>query len=183
MIKNTSDRYGIIAVLIHWIMALVIIGMLCLGLWMVELDYYSPWYETGPDIHRSIGILIFLALIFRLFWRLTNIQPKPEPKLKTWEIRSAAAVHWLLYILIILIATTGYLLSTADGRSVLVFNWFSLPAKITSIPDQANLSGRLHYLLAISLMVLAGLHALAALKHHFYDKDKTLVRMFGKSDR
>ncbi len=181
MIKNTVNSYGIVGVAIHWLMALVIIGMFCLGLWMVDLDYYSEWYKTGPDIHRSIGVLVFLTMIFRLTWRLTNKHPKAEPNLKTWEIRSATLVHVLLYILVILIAISGYLLSTADGRAVLVFNWFSVPASITSIEDQANLSGKLHYLLAISLMVLAGIHALAALKHHFYDKDKTLVRMFGKS--
>lgn len=180
MIRNTRSRYGVVTISLHWLMAFAIIGMFCLGLWMVGLDYYSEWYKKGPDIHRSVGVLLFLLLFFRLGWRLANSHPQPEPNVKNWEVMAAVTVHWALYILIFVIAITGYLISTADGRSVEVFNWFSVPATVTSIPDQAETSGDLHYILAVSLMLLAGLHALAAIKHHFYDKDKTLVRMLGK---
>lgn len=147
---------------------------------MVGLDYYSEWYKKGPDIHRSLGVLIFSLLLFRLLWRFVNPLPRSEPNLKAWEVRTAFIVHWALYMLVAAIAMTGYLISTADGRSVDVFGWFSVPATITTIPDQSELSGDLHYILAIALIVLVGLHALAAVKHHYYDKDKTLVRMFGK---
>lgn len=180
MLKNTENSYGVISILLHWLMAIAIIATFALGLWMVELDYYSEWYKTAPDFHRSTGILIVIALVFRFIWRLSNTIPKSQPNLKNWEVKAANFVHYLIYLLVVLIVLTGYLISTADGRSVDVFGWFEVPATITDIEDQADRAGDLHYYLGIFLMVLASVHALAALKHHFIDKDKTLIRMLGK---
>ena len=76
-----------------------------------------------------------------------------------------------------LIVLSGYLISTADGRSIEVFNWFEIPAFVTPIENQEDLAGDVHFYLASTLMVLVALHGLAALKHHFLDKDATLKRM------
>ncbi|TCT19400.1 cytochrome b561-like protein [Thiobaca trueperi] len=75
---------------------------------------------------------------------------------------------------------SGYLISTADGRSLDVFGLFSVPAILTGLPDQADLAGEVHLVLAIALVTLAAVHALAALKHHFIDRDATLLRMLGR---
>ena len=72
---NTSSSYGLIAILMHWSIALSIILLIALGLWMTGLDYYDPWYKKGPDIHRGLGILVAGLLIGRLLWRLANPQP------------------------------------------------------------------------------------------------------------
>ncbi|MBX2850078.1 MAG: cytochrome b [Acidiferrobacterales bacterium] len=180
MLKNSASNYGLVAILIHWLMATAIIATFALGLWMVELDYYSEWYKSAPDFHRSIGMIIAISLMLRFIWRLINVSPKAEPNIKNWEKKSALCVHYLLYFLVAIVTLTGYLISTADGRSVDVFGWFEVPATITSISNQADRAGELHYYLGIFLMVMASFHALAALKHHFLDKDKTLSRMLGK---
>ena len=83
--------------------------------------------------------------------------------------------------LLVIIVFLGYLISTASGDSIEVFNWFEIPATITSIENQEDIAGELHYWFALSIIIIASLHALAALKHHFIDKDKTLLRMLGKS--
>ena len=75
----------------------------------------------------------------------------------------------------------GYLISTADGRGISVFGWFDVPASITSIPEQEDVAGAVHFYLAWGLVILAGLHGLAALKHHFIDRDTTLLRMLGRA--
>jgi len=77
---------------------------------------------------------------------------------------------------------SGYLISTADGRPISVFGWFEVPALLTSIPNQEDVAGLVHEYLAWGLVILAGLHGLAALKHHFIDRDPTLLRMFGRAD-
>jgi cytochrome b561 len=77
---------------------------------------------------------------------------------------------------------SGYLISTADGRAISVFGWFEVPALITSIPDQEDIAGLIHEYLAWGLVIFSGLHALAALKHHFIDRDPTLKRMLGRAD-
>jgi cytochrome b561 len=75
---------------------------------------------------------------------------------------------------------SGYLISTADGRAVDVFDWFSIPATIHGYDNQEDIAGLVHLVLAISLISLVTLHAAAALKHHFIDRDRTLLRMSGK---
>ena len=106
-------------------------------------------------------------------------QARAHPRHKPWELRLASLVHGLLYLLLIVIVLSGYLISTAKGQGIDVFGWFTLPALITGLPEQADRAGLVHYWLAISVLVLAGLHALGALKHHFIDRDNTLRRMLG----
>lgn len=89
-------------------------------------------------------------------------------------------VHTLIYLLLFSIMISGYLISTADGRSVDVFNWFSIPATLHGFEQQEDIAGLIHLVLATSLITLVTLHAAAALKHHFIDRDRTLLRMFGK---
>jgi len=178
-IKNSSATYGSLSILIHWGVALVVFGLFGLGLWMVELDYYSTWYHKAPAIHKGIGVLLLLAMVFRLVWRKINPVPEPEPGQQEWEIKAAEAVHLLLYLLIFAVLLSGYLISTADGKPVDVFGLFSLPAIISGLPKQGDIAGWVHLILAIGLVSLAVFHALAAIKHHVIDRDATLKRMLG----
>ena len=178
--KNSSTRFGLVAVVLHWLVALTVFGLFGLGLWMTRLDYYDSWYRQAPWLHKSIGILLFLAVIFRLYWRIITPPPVALSSHKPWEISLARMTHRLLYLLLLAIMLSGYLISTADNRSIEVFGWFSIPATITSIPEQEDVAGLVHLILASSLIGLALLHAAAALKHHFIDRDRTLKSIFGK---
>ena len=180
MFRNTQSSYGLIAVLLHWLVALAVFGLFGLGLWMVELSYYDPWYRRAPEIHKGIGILLFLTLVLRLVWRLGNPRPRPLPGHTRIEVRAAAVIHPLLYLLLFAVMVSGYLISTADGRSIDVFGLFQVPATLNGLPNQADLAGDIHLALALTTMTLAGIHALAALKHHFLDRDRTLLRMLGR---
>jgi len=183
MWRNNQEAYGLIAVGLHWLIAAVVIGLFALGLWMVELGYYDPWYNRAPELHKGIGVLLALTLVVRLLWRQINPQPAPDPGHASWERRTARAVHGLLYLLLALVMLSGYLISTADGRAIDVFGWFAVPATLSGLPNQEDWAGELHLILAITLIVLAAIHALAALKHHFLDRDGTLLRMLGRSTR
>ncbi len=163
--------------LLHWLVAITIFVMLGLGLWMTGLDYYHPWYRLGPDIHRSTGILLFIVILLRLAWRLGEITPDPDPNHKQWEIRSAHIAHLLLYLLPLAIALSGYLMSSADGRAVSVFGWFNIPSIYTGLERQEDFMGEIHEILAWSLITVAAVHTAGALKHHFIDRDSTLIRM------
>jgi len=88
--------------------------------------------------------------------------------------------HLLFYFLLLAIMLSGYLISTADNRPIEVFGWFNVPATITSIQNQEDIAGWVHLILASTLIGLASLHAAAAFKHHFIDRDNTLKRIFGK---
>jgi cytochrome b561 len=178
--KNSITRFGLISIALHWLVALTVFTLFGLGLWMTGLDYYDNWYKQGPWWHKSIGILLFFVVIFRLCWRLFTPPPMALSSHKSWETRMAHVTHLLLYLLLLAIMVSGYLISTADNRSIEVFGWFSIPATITSIPNQADIAGWVHLILASSVIGLALLHAMAALKHHFIDRDRTLKRILGR---
>lgn len=177
MLKNTHQSYGLIAKLLHWLSALTVIGLFAVGFWMVDLDYYSQWYQTAPHWHKSIGILLLLATIFRIVWRITNQTPQPEISHSTTVKKLSSGAHYLLYIMLLTVMCSGYLISTADGRAIEVFDWFSIPALGTLFENQEDLSGLIHEYVAYTLIGLALLHAIAAIKHHVIDKDNTLRKI------
>lgn len=180
--RNTSRNYGLTSILLHWIGALAVFGLFGLGLWMVGLNYYSSWYRTAPNIHKSIGILLFLLMLVRLLWRFLSAGPAPLASHGAAIRLMTRLGHGLLYLGIFAVMLSGYLISTADGRPISVLGWFEVPALLTSIPNQEDVAGLVHEYLAWGLVILAGLHGLAALKHHFIDRDPTLLRMFGRAD-
>ena len=183
MWRNTDSSYGLVAATLHWLVALTVIGLFTLGLWMTGLGYYDPWYRDAPHIHRSLGVLLFVVVIARLAWRHLDPPPPPLTAHTTVEQRLARFVHGLLYVLLLAVMVVGYLVSTADGRPVDVFSLFEVPATISGIENQEDLAGDIHLGLAIAVVSLAGMHALAALKHQFIDRDGTLMRMLGRDPR
>ncbi len=181
-LKNTHDAYGALTIAIHWLFALVVFGLFGLGIYMVELTYYDPWYRGSLALHESVGITLFGLLLARILWRVANVQPTPEPG-KAWEHAVAALVHGLLYLIPLLLMLSGYLIATADGRAIAVFDIFSLPAIPALMENQEDFFGEVHEVLAWGLMALAALHAVAAFKHHLIEKNRTLKRMLGITDR
>ncbi|MBN2866971.1 MAG: cytochrome b [Thiotrichales bacterium] len=175
-LKNQSQTYGWISIVLHWMVAIVVLGTFALGFWMVDLDYYSTWYHDAPNIHKSIGVLLILGMLARFLWNQVNIKPQPLAK-SALQNSIAVTVHLILYLLVFAIGVSGYLISTAESQPIAVFDWFEVPALFTPFEDQADIAGEIHEWLAYGLMGLVALHALAALKHHFFNKDKTLKRM------
>lgn len=176
LIRDTSAGYGLFTRLTHWVMAVGIIALFGLGLWMVTLDYYSPYYSSAPHIHRSVGMLLLILLVLRFAWRLVN--PKPdESELSPLERTASRIVHWGFYPLLFALMVSGYLISTSDGRPIEVFDWFGVP----SIVKQKGLeetAGWWHEILAYVTIAVVVLHAAASLKHHFIDRSSILTRMW-----
>jgi cytochrome b561 len=178
-LRNTTAQWGWLTMTIHWLTALTVLAMFALGLWMVELTYYDGWYKKGPDLHKSIGISLFILTLIRLLWRLNSTVPEALATHKPWERKVAAIVHCMLYLLLFMVMVSGYLISTADGRGVELFGLFEIPATLHGIDRQEDIAGIVHLVLASTLVGTALLHAAAALKHHIIDRDKTLKRMLG----
>lgn len=178
--RNAPSRYGLFAILMHWLVALAVFGLFALGFWMVGLDYYSSWRQTAPDLHKSVGILLFALMLIRLVWRLISPPPAPLASHGRWTRLASKAGHNFLYLCLFSVMIAGYLISTADGRPISVFGLFHVPAVLSGLPGQEDIAGLVHEYLAWALVIFAGLHGLAALKHHFIDRDATLMRMFGR---
>jgi len=187
VIKNDQENYGLISKLLHWLIALATFGLFGLGLWMTDLGYYDEWYQKAPKLHEGIGVFLFIFLIIRIVWRWISPLPEPVSTLKKWERTGSHFAHSLLNLLLLVITISGYLIITAKGEPVHVFDLFIVPATnlndifyLEGLANQEDLAGEIHYYVAWGLIVLAGIHALAAFKHHFIDKDRTLDRMLGR---
>ena len=175
-VRDNAAGYGLATRVVHWLMAVAIVGMYALGLWMVDLNYYSPYYRSAPDLHRSVGMLLLFLLVVRFAWRLANGKPD-DSELSSAERFAARIVHWGFYPLLFALMVTGYLQSTADGRPIEVFDWFSVPALIHN-KGMEKTAGEIHEWLANVTMLLVIVHAAASLKHHFYDRSGVLKRMW-----
>jgi len=168
-------EYNKLAKILHWLSAIIVIGLFSAGFWMVDLTYYSEWYQTAPHWHKSAGLCLFIITSIRLIWKLISASPSIEGS--TFEKKAALSAHHLIYLLLFVLFISGYLISTADGRGIEVFNWFELPGLGSFIENQEDLAGLVHEYTAYCLIALSSLHALAALKHHFISKDNTLKKM------
>ena len=174
---NTQTHYGWVSIILHWLVAIVVVGLFALGYWMVDLGYYDSWYQKAPELHKSIGISLFVVLLLRWFWRRSQINPEPLTSHSPIERKLAQLFHLLLYALLFIIMFSGYFISTADGRGIAVFQLFELPSMGMIVENQEDIAGEIHKYGAYILIFTVLLHALAALKHHFLDKDNTLKRM------
>lgn len=179
-IKNSSAQFGAISVLIHWLVALVFYGMFALGLWMVGLGYYDTWYHRAPELHKSIGVLVFAAMLFRLVWRFISPPPVALKSYSRATRISAWLAHLILFIGLFTVLISGYLISTAEGQPISVFGWFDIPTTLFGLDQQADIAGVIHLWFAWGIVIISAFHGLAALKHHFIDRDNTLTRMLGR---
>lgn len=178
-ILNTKEQWGLVSIVFHWLSAITIIGLFALGWWMVELNYYSDWYKVAPNWHRSMGVLLIGVIILRILWRWFNTTPDPIGEHRQWEKIAAKWTHLILYAQLLFMLPTGYLITTAKGQSLDVFDWFSIPATIQSIDNLEDIAGVVHKYIAYSMIGLASVHMLGAVKHHVVDRDATLKRMLG----
>ncbi len=174
---ETISKWSLSSRVLHWLSAFFIFGLFILGVWMRTLDYYNPWYQQAPDLHKSFGILLISIMIVRLVLRFFTPPPPHLDTHKPWEINIAKVVHWALYLGVILILITGYLIATSENRPIEVFETFNIPVLIQAFDEQEDIAGFIHEWAAYTLMAFVGLHMAGALKHHFIDKDKTLKRM------
>lgn len=183
-VKNTEDRYGAVAMTLHWLIALGFIAMLGLGLYMADLPLSDPNKFPLYQWHKSIGLTILLLVLVRLAWRALNITPPLPSGLKPYERRLAHTTHASLYAALIVMPLTGWTLVSASSFNIPtmfygVIEWPHI-GWIAAHPQKKLIeewAAEIHSTIAL----LAGLallaHIGAALKHHFILKDDVLRRM------
>lgn len=171
MFKNSKTSYGVVAIFLHWLMALTVFGLFGLGLYMVELTYYDSWYKGSLDLHKSIGLSLAAVFVFRLLWRHFSVKPSPIGSNKQLN-QLAQTAHILMYLFLLIIIVSGYLISTADGRPIEVFGFFYVKAIDFAFDSQADIAGQIHFYSACLLIGFVVLHVLGALKHHLSIKIK-----------
>lgn len=180
---NTHNRFGAVTIFLHWVTALAIFGLFGVGWYMIDLSYYDSMSVVLLDGHKAVGILLGILLVFRLLWNAFNRRPDPVAGSTKLDGVMARTAHYTLYLLMVSVVVSGYLISTAKGAPIAVFDWFEVPATLSGVPNQEDIAGEIHKILAYVILGLSALHTVAALKHHFIDKDETLRRMISIRSR
>ena len=171
-----STHYTATAKSLHWLMALLIFGLLALGFYMSDLPL-SPEKLQFYSWHKWAGVSVFVLVWLRLFWRLTHRPPAFAARLSATQQTLAHLGHLALYLLMIAIPVSGWLMSSAKGVQTVWFGVLPLPDLLGRDKALGAQLADLHSALNIGLLVLIGGHAAAALFHHLVRKDDTLRRM------
>jgi cytochrome b561 len=178
-LDSTPTRYGRMAIALHWLTTLLVVAGFTLGLSMVELPFGRQklqWYAW----HKWVGITIWLLTCGRLAWRWRQGAP-PMELMPAWQRRVAVVTHGLLYALLVAIPISGWLYSSATGVQVVYLGLLPLPDAVPKDKALAVLLRSVHLTLNFTLLALVCVHAAAALKHHFVDRDAVLTRMLPRS--
>jgi cytochrome b561 len=179
---NAVMRYSTPAIVLHWLMALLIFAGFPLGLYMVDLPL-SPDKLKLYSYHKWIGITVLMLAAIRLSWRLTHTPPPLPDSVAAWQRHAGAIVHGLLYLLMIAIPLSGWLMSSAKGFQTVWFGVLPLPDLIGKDKALGELLAEVHKILNFTLLGLVVLHVGAALQHHFIERQPFLQRMgWGKKE-
>ena len=174
-LRNTTETYGSMAKTLHWLVSLMVTSLLLVGFFMGDLA--KPFRFTVYNIHKLVGLSLLLIMIFRVGWTLSNPRLNYPVKLPYWQIRAARGVHMLLYLLVIAMPLSGWIMATAAEHPPDLFGFkFILPFIPASKP-LAKSANQIHKTMAWTLIAVLSLHIGAALKHYFVNKDNVLQRM------
>ena len=160
----------------HWVIAALIFTQYILG-WLAASWRLSPTKINLFVWHKSIGILILVLVVLRLLNRLTKPTPALPSDMPAWERTAARASHILLYVLMIAMPLTGWIINSAAGVPFRVFWQVPLPALLAPDKETADLAALVHFSLGIVFVALLVLHIGAALRHHFVKHNDVLIRM------
>ena len=182
--RNLPTRYGAVAQSFHWLIAALIVTQFTLAYLADDLPLGAHKLALLAR-HKSFGMTVLMLAILRLLWRLKNPPPQLPSDMTPLERVLARATHIAFYVLLFAMPLTGWMMSSAKNYSVSWFGLFTWPNLIAKSEGAFDLLRSTHHILSYTLFAIAVLHILAALKHHFWNKDNVLLRMlpFTKAEK
>lgn len=176
-IRNTRQDYGLIAKILHWLIALIMIALIAIGWYMVRLSDEDVLYWRLLDVHEAAGLSLFILLPLKFVWMWFSPNPGYEPSLLDWERLIATAVRWLFMLAMPVIPLSGFLFVATNGEAVHLYDLITIPDIGTVSKGGRDWLSDIHYYLSYGCAALIAIHILATLKHHFVDGITTLRRM------
>jgi len=175
-LKNSSKTWGSLSIGLHWLTLVLILGLMAVGLIMTDLPN-GPQKIQIYAMHKSFGLTVLGLTVLRLLWRLFSTSPDEVENTPVWQSWVAKSTHVVLYFLLFAMPISGWLYNSAAGFPLKYFGLFKLPKLSNYDPQLKELAGDAHETFFYILALLMLMHAGAALKHHYLDKDNTLTRM------
>ena len=170
------------AIALHWLIALLIFSAFPLGIYMADLPF-SPGRLKLYSYHKWIGVTVFLLALSRLAWRWTHPAPPPPAGMPAWQRIASVAAHHLLYVLILAVPISGWLMSSAKGFQTVYLGIIPLPDLLAKDKEIGDTLATVHQVLNFTMAALVITHVAAALKHYVVDRDEVLGRMIPLLDR
>jgi len=175
-LRNTAERYGVVAKAFHWLTLLLLIGSFTIAYSMVDMRI-SPRKLELYSWHKWVGVTVFLFVILRLAWRLRNSAPPLPEGMSALQRRLAALSHILLYTILIVMPLTGWVMSSARNLPLVYLGLIEIPSPFGVNQALGDALKAVHFYLSLALLFFVGVHVLAALQHHFILRDDILRRM------
>ncbi|HEX5353588.1 MAG TPA: cytochrome b [Rhodanobacteraceae bacterium] len=177
MVINAQPRYTRTAIFLHWLILALLIAQYTIGWTMPHIGRHTP-VTTLIGLHFSIGVLIIGVIIVRLIWRAIHGEPVPEAGVPPWQVRSARVIHWLLYLLLVVVPVLGWINASYRGMPITFFGLVQVPQLVATHSAGWSWTGDIHTLIAeYAILPLVGLHVAAGLYHYFIRRDRVLQRM------
>lgn len=172
---TATPRYTKVAIWLHWLIGLAVIANI--GLAMLTEDMPREAHRAAMGVHKALGMAILALTVLRILWRLTHKAPPLSAGMRTWERWTSGLVHFLFYVLLILLPLSGWVWMSAADRPIDFFGLFTIPSIVAPSDEVADVLHDRHETLGLMMLALVALHFLAALKHQFVDRDRLFSRM------
>ncbi|MCW8919480.1 MAG: cytochrome b [Gammaproteobacteria bacterium] len=173
-LQNSSTEYGLLSKILHWLMALIIITLIGVGIYMAELprdtEEQKAYAFQFYGLHKSFGVLVMLLVVTRLLWLRVSPAPALPAVFAAGERKMVKGLHAILYVLMLLLPLSGYLMSNAGGYPIHFFGLGELPALIGKSKEFGEIAHEAHEVMGIAMLLLIVLHAAGAVKHRLKDK-------------
>ena len=177
MVNDAQPRYTRTAILLHWLILALLIAQYAIAWTMPHIGRNTP-VTTLISLHFSIGVLILGVIVVRLIWRIIHGEPAHRAGVPAWQVRSARVIHWLLYLLLVVVPVLGWINASYRGMPVTFFGLAQMPPLVGTHAAAWRWTGDIHTLVAeYAILPLVGLHVTAALYHYFIRRDDVLQRM------
>ena len=176
-IRNTADEYGLIAKLLHWVMAIMVIVQIPIGWYTSGLSDETALYWRMLDLHVALGLCVFMFFLVRAGWMVMSPPPRLDPALAPWERRLARFVHIYFIVALAFLPITGFIYITSNGEPFDLYHVIEFPALASLSKGVRHTLADAHMYVAYGCAVLIVLHVAGALKHHFFDAKSSLRRM------
>lgn len=175
MLRNTNKNFGSVSKMFHW----VTVGLFCylfyLALTMIGLESSTEKWQLYAQ-HKQFGVLLFILVLFRVLWKVINTTPEQAAGTPKWKIYLASLTHFTLYLIMLGFPISGIVMSMAGNHDIVFFG-YTLPNIIGENKEISGVARYIHGILEYIAYSVIGLHVIAALYHHFIEKDNILKRM------
>lgn len=170
-----TPRYAKVAIWLHWLIGIAVLANIALA--MLTEGMPKETHRAAMGVHKALGIAILALTILRIVWRLGHKPPPLPSGTPGWQRPLSKAVHFLFYLLLILLPLSGWVWMSAADRPIDFFGLFTVPNIVGPNESLADMMHDRHELLGLTMLGLAALHILAALKHQFVDRTGLIGRM------